>query len=121
MVSYADSYEKKQKEVHIPFESEKINTLNGKKYTEKEVQTILNNLGIQILPSPGRGGIEGGVLSIPFWRKDLNNIADIAEEIARIDGYDKIESTIPKINLGAVIQDIPYKIKKDARNFFTQQ
>jgi phenylalanyl-tRNA synthetase beta subunit len=40
-----------------------------------------------------------GEVKIPFWRKELNNIADITEEIARIDGYDKIESTIPRVNL----------------------
>ena len=40
----------------------------------------------------------------PSWRKDLTNIADIAEEVARLDGYGKIEMTIPRINIGAVTQ-----------------
>ncbi|MBT3728993.1 hypothetical protein HOF65_03350 [bacterium] len=39
------------------------------------------------------------ILTIPFWRKDLVTKADIAEEIARIDGYDNIEATVPRINL----------------------
>jgi phenylalanyl-tRNA synthetase beta subunit len=38
-------------------------------------------------------------LLIPFWRKDLNTKADIAEEISRISGYDKVEMSIPRINL----------------------
>jgi phenylalanyl-tRNA synthetase beta subunit len=36
---------------------------------------------------------------IPFWRKELNTKADIAEEIARISGYDKVTTTVPRINL----------------------
>jgi phenylalanyl-tRNA synthetase beta chain len=39
------------------------------------------------------------MLIIPRWRKDLTHIADIAEEIARLDGYDKVKSTVPRINL----------------------
>jgi len=38
-------------------------------------------------------------LLIPFWRKDLNFKADIAEEIARITGYNNIKSSIPEINM----------------------
>jgi phenylalanyl-tRNA synthetase beta subunit len=44
--------------------------------------------------------------------------ADIAEEIARIDGYDNVEMSVPKINSGAVVQPNIYKLKNDARNFF---
>ena len=116
LISYSDSYENKQPEVTIPFDLEKINSLTGKEYSEKEALQILENLGI--IPSPLGGGLGRG-LKIPFWRKDLNNIADIAEEVARIDGYDKIESTIPRVNLGAVIQNNMYKLKKDTRNYFT--
>jgi len=36
---------------------------------------------------------------VPFWRSDIKFKADIAEEIARIDGYDKIIPTITDINL----------------------
>jgi len=110
LVSYSDSYENKQSEITISFDLEKINSLTGKEYSEKEALKILTNLWIEN---------KNWKLQIPFWRKDLNNIADIAEEIARIDGYDKIESTIPRVNLWAVIQDNMYKLKKDTRNFFT--
>jgi len=38
-------------------------------------------------------------LIIPAWRKELNYKSDIAEEIARIDGYDNVKSQVPKIQL----------------------
>ena len=45
--------------------------------------------------------------------------ADIAEEIARISGYDSIKPTIPSINLWAVTQSNTYKIKNSVRDFLT--
>jgi phenylalanyl-tRNA synthetase beta chain len=72
-----------------------------------------------LTPLPiGEGDRKGEYLIIPFWRKDLHYKADIAEEIARITGYDEIVSTIPEVKSGAVIQDSIYKLKNDARSFF---
>lgn len=110
LVWYTDSYETKQEKITIPFKQEKINNLTWKNYNEKETLKILSNLWVEN---------KNWILQIPFWRKDLTNIAEISEEVARIDGYDKIESTIPRINLWAVIQDNMYKLKKDTRNYFS--
>lgn len=112
ITAFSDSYENKQKVIKIDFDLKFINNLIGKNYSEDQALSILNNLGIQE---------SDWILTIPFWRKDLNYKADIAEEIARIDGYDNIESTVPRINLWAVIQDNTYKIKVDARNYFTNK
>ncbi|MFK7780162.1 MAG: phenylalanine--tRNA ligase subunit beta [Candidatus Gracilibacteria bacterium] len=112
ITGYSDVYPNKQEIITIPFDLDFINNLIGKKYTKSVALNILKNLGIKI---------DNGVLTIPFWRKDLNYKADIAEEIARIDGYDNIESTVPRINLGAVIQTNIYKLKLDARNYFTNK
>lgn len=112
ITSYSDLYENKQKEVKIDFDLDFINNLIGKKYSKQEALSILKNLWIEE---------KDWVLLIPFWRKDLNYKADIAEEIARIDGYDNIEATVPRINLWAVIQNNIYKIKNDTRNYFTDK
>ncbi|MDD4151111.1 MAG: hypothetical protein PHR68_00690, partial [Candidatus Gracilibacteria bacterium] len=105
-----DIYEEKQKQVEVDFDINFINNLIGAKYSEIEAIEILKKLGIENKNSK---------LQIPFWRKDLNYKADIAEEISRIKGYDSIETTIPRVNLGAVIQTETYKLKNDSRNFFT--
>ncbi|MCD5385144.1 phenylalanine--tRNA ligase subunit beta [Candidatus Gracilibacteria bacterium] len=109
---YSDIYKDKQNQIEIDFDLDFINNLIGKKYEKDYVLNILNNLGIDE---------KNGKLYIPFWRKDLNFKADIAEEIARIDGYNNIDVTVPRINLGAVIQSNTYKIKNDSRNFFTDK
>lgn len=107
---YFDSYPVKQKEVTQTFDLNFYNNLIGANYDEKYVVNILNNLGI---------AKKGNELVIPFWRKELTTKADIAEEIARIDGYDKITTTVPRVNLWAIIQDPIYNLKNDSRKFFS--
>ncbi len=107
---FSDSYVKKQEVVKIEYDIDFFNKLIGKTYTENEILSILDNLGINKVENK---------LIIPFWRKDLNFKADIAEEIARITWYNSIEATIPDINMWAVIQNNSYKLKNDSRNFFT--
>lgn len=107
---YFDSYENKQKEVTQTFDLAFYNNLIGANYTETYVLEILNNLWIKKVDN---------TLHIPFWRKELSRKADIAEEIARIDGYDKIITTVPRINLWAIIQDPIYYLKNDSKKYFT--
>lgn len=111
-ISYSDVYPIKQEEISINYDLDFINNLIGKNYDKKEVESILDNLGIEIKQNK---------LLIPAWRKDLRYKADIAEEIARIDWYDKIEKSIPSINLWAISQDNIYKLKNDSRLYFTNK
>lgn len=107
---YFDSYENKQKEVTQIFDLAFYNHLIGANYEEVYVVDILHHLWIQK---------RGQILHIPFWRKELTTKADIAEEIARIDGYDKITTTVPRINLWAIIQDSIYHLKNDSKKYFS--
>lgn len=110
LISFSDIYPKKQEKIFIDFDLDFINNLTWKKYEKEEVLKILENLWIKLVWEK---------LEIPFWRKDLNFKADIAEEIARISGYDSIQPSIPTINLWAVIQSNTHKIKNISRNFLT--
>lgn len=105
-----DIYEEVQKQVEVDFDINFINNLIWAKYSENEALEILKKLGIEN---------NNWKLKIPFWRKELNYKADIAEEIARIKWYDSIETTIPRVNLWAVMQSNTYKLKNDSRSFFT--
>jgi len=62
-----------------------INRLLGIVVPHREMVSILNKLGINTR-------LEDGVLScdVPSWRDDIEHSADLAEEIIRIYGYDKI-------------------------------
>ena len=82
-----DVYPTKQKMNQISFQPEKINALLGTKLTKEEMIKILENLEIKM---------ENDMAIVPYFRMDLESIADLAEEIARFYGYDKLESTLMK-------------------------
>jgi phenylalanyl-tRNA synthetase beta chain len=64
--------------------------LAGVDYTPERVLEILAMIGTQVVA-------DGDRLTVtpPSWRHDLNDPADLAEEVLRIDGYDRIPSVLP--------------------------
>lgn len=79
-----DVYPTKQKENVIKFEPERINALLGTNVSKEEMIKIFESLEIKV---------EGNKVIAPYFRPDLEQLADIAEEILRIHGYDKLETT----------------------------
>jgi phenylalanyl-tRNA synthetase beta chain len=88
--SFTDVYPEPTYAAEIDFDLGHVNNLIGRIYTRERALDILDSIFVVE---------KDGKLEIPLWRKDITNIADIAEEIARLDGYDKIEMTVPRINL----------------------
>ena len=71
----------------IPFSFEKINGLLGTTFSHSEMQAALAALGI---------AVSEGHASVPSWRAhDLVDWPCLAEEIARLLGYDRIPETLP--------------------------
>lgn len=106
--AFTDVYPEPEYVNKIDFNLEHICNLIGREYSRENVLDILDTIFIEE---------KSGKLEIPLWRKDLTNIADIAEEVARLDGYEKVEMTVPRINLGAITQNPLYRAKRDLRNF----
>ncbi|MGI6161549.1 MAG: phenylalanine--tRNA ligase subunit beta [Christensenellales bacterium] len=69
---------------------EKINALLGSNISSDEMVSLLIRLSIDAKLSAAR--IE---CVLPSWRGDIVGEADIAEEVGRLYGYDKIEATHP--------------------------
>ena len=82
-----DIYNKKPEEVKIKFEPERINKFIGFEVSEEFMVKALTDLGFKI---------ENGEIIAPTFRPDILCFNDIAEEVARIYGYDKIPSTLMK-------------------------
>ena len=80
-----DVYPTKQKTVEIPLEVERINKLLGINVSKEEMIKILNKLDIKV---------ENDIVKPPFFRQDIEQTADVAEEILRFYGYDKLETTL---------------------------
>lgn len=75
----------------LPFEPAKYNALLGTSVTEEQMLAIFKKLEVEV-----RDGKDDKELVIPSFRQDLVGRADMAEEVARFFGYDKIPTTLPK-------------------------
>ncbi|MBQ7004177.1 MAG: phenylalanine--tRNA ligase subunit beta [Oscillospiraceae bacterium] len=71
----------------IPFQPDWINGFLGTEIPAADMEKYLTSLGIQV---------ENGEAVSPSFRIDLERPADIAEEVARIYGYNNIPSTVIK-------------------------
>ena len=74
-------------EREIALDTDRINALLGLSLSRGEIEKMLGAFGF---------GIKGGNAVIPTWRTDVEGIADLAEEIARLYGYNKIPSSLFK-------------------------
>ena len=72
----------------VAFDAHVINALGGTDIAEASMREILVALGF----------VDNGVsMSVPSWRHDVSQSADLAEEVLRIVGYDSIPSvSLPK-------------------------
>lgn len=74
--------------VCIPFEPERINALLGTQIPEAEMLDYFGRLEFEYDEAKKE-------LIIPSFRQDIEGFADVAEEVARFYGYDKIPTTLP--------------------------
>ena len=71
-------------EVELPLEPERINALLGTDISREDMIEYLHREEIEV---------KGNMIQVPSWRPDLRCMADIAEEVARYYGYNRIETT----------------------------
>ena len=98
-----DVYPTKQKINKIKLDVEKINNLLGINISKEEMIEILNKLEIKV---------ENDIAIAPYFRTDLEFVADLAEEILRFYGYDKLETTLIKADTTLGVRNKEQKIEK---------
>ncbi|WP_455649653.1 phenylalanine--tRNA ligase subunit beta [Enterocloster citroniae] len=83
-----DIYPVKKVEKRIPFNADKISKLLGTDLPEETMLGYFKTIELKYDP-------ETREVIAPTWRQDLERMADLAEEVARFYGYDKIPTTLP--------------------------
>jgi phenylalanyl-tRNA synthetase beta chain len=92
MEGVIDIYPEKVEPHILKVDSNWINKFLGTDMTKEDMKEYLNRLELKT-------DIEGDILviNVPTFRSDINIREDVAEEIARIYGYNNILSTIPSV------------------------
>ncbi|MBQ9991714.1 MAG: phenylalanine--tRNA ligase subunit beta [Lachnospiraceae bacterium] len=90
----------------IKFDQERINNLLGTDIDRETMMDIFGRLELSYDEAANE-------LIIPSFRQDLEGIADIAEEVARFYGYDKIPMTLPSGE--ATTGKLPFKLRLEEK------
>lgn len=104
-----DVCEPMKEEARIPFMPDRINSLLGTDVSADDMLDIFKMLELVY-------DEEAGELIIPTYRQDLECCADIAEEVARFFGYDKIPTTLPTGEATAGKLSYKLRIEQKARD-----
>ena len=91
-----------KEKVVLPFEPERYNKLLGTDVSEQEMLTIFKMIDVEY-------DAEKRTLTAPTFRQDILRQCDIAEEVARFYGYDKIPTTLPTGE--ATTGKLPFKLR----------
>ena len=98
-----DVYPTKQKVNTIKVDYDIINRLLGTNISKEEMIDILNKLEIKV---------ESDVATAPYFRTDIEQLADLAEEVLRFYGYDKLETTLIKCDTTLGVRNKEQKIEQ---------
>ncbi len=91
-----------KEKVVLPFEPERYNRLLGTQVSREEMLAIFKMIEVEYDEASNN-------LTIPTFRQDILRQCDIAEEVARFYGYDKIPTTLPTGE--ATTGKLPFKLR----------
>lgn len=83
-----DIYQEERKPEVLAFEPDRINALLGTAIEEGKMLQYFEKLGFSYDATQKK-------ITVPTYRQDIKEMADLAEEVARFYGYDKIPTTLP--------------------------
>lgn len=107
---YPNIFQKKE----ILFRPARCYFLLGGNIKEDEIKSIFEKLQFEIKEEKDNCF----KVVVPTYRKDISLEVDLIEEIARIFGYNNIETTMPVASLAKGKQTLSLELEDDIRNFF---
>jgi phenylalanyl-tRNA synthetase beta chain len=102
----------------IEFHLSQVEWLTGLAVTATEALAALRSLGFGVTERPTHGGEVVLHVVVPTWRGDVEESADLVEEVARIVGFDRIPSTIPTGPLPPEYRNVWFEREEALRDIF---
>lgn len=99
-----DFYPEPAMQRHIDFHPSQVEWLTGMTVTRSEAIDSLRALGFGV-DEPEDTTADLLHITVPTWRSDVDESADLVEEVARIVGYDRIPSIVPAGPLPPALHD----------------
>ncbi|MCP5464884.1 MAG: phenylalanine--tRNA ligase subunit beta [Deltaproteobacteria bacterium] len=109
-----DAYPKPFQKKQITLRSDRVEALLGVRVADDVIQNILSRLGCEVSLS------STGVFSVlaPIGRSDLEREVDLIEEVARLQGLDKIPAEMPRLSLRSPQESDSARVGRWAKDFF---
>lgn len=107
-----EAYPEEIKPARIITSPAQINGRIGCEISREEIISILSKLGFGIEEHD-----ENLILTAPSWRRDIDCDADISEEVARMHGYDYIESHQPELKITQGHQSVLDDVKDSIQDY----
>lgn len=105
-----DEYKEPLKSKQVQYNEQQINDLLGTNIDKKLMVEYLERLECEV-------DTVNKIVTIPTFRPDLERMADLAEEVARLYGYNKIPTTLPsgtptvgKQSFKQIVEDITKRV-----------
>lgn len=108
-----DVYPKVKEPEEVAYDVDRINRLLGTDISEDQMVTYFETIDLPV-------DREKKLVHVPTWRQDIHCLADLAEEVARFYGYDKIPATLPSGEATAGRLSEQMEIENIARNVIEQ-
>ena len=108
-----DVYPNVKEPEEVAYDVDRINRLLGTDISEDQMVTYFETIDLPV-------DREKKMVHVPTWRQDIHCLADLAEEVARFYGYDKIPATLPSGEATAGRLSKQMEIENIARNVIEQ-
>jgi phenylalanyl-tRNA synthetase beta chain len=108
----ADNYPAPIGEAHVALRAARCNALLGLNLSGETMAALLARLSFKVVAAEN----QPLQVTIPTWRRDVEREVDLIEEVARINGYEKIPTTLPRTVNAFAGRNLLQRLEDSARS-----
>ena len=98
------------REAKVAMRAARCNALLGISLSKTRMMELLEQLGFSVEETG-----DALEVSIPTWRRDIELEADLIEEIARVNGYESVPTTLPRGATAGAGRSLSQRLEENAR------